>query len=65
MKKIVKSEVIRTSAIYIVSSVLIKGVVFLTMPIFTKILSVSDYGVYNTYIAYEGVLNILYAIGAV
>lgn len=36
---------------------------FLSLPIFTRLLSVYDFGVYNTYIAYEGILTAIIGLG--
>lgn len=48
---------------YLISTVLIKGIVFLTMPLFTKLLSVEDFGIYNAYMSYEAVISILMTLG--
>lgn len=51
--------------VYTISTIIIKGISFLTMPIFTGILSVEENGNYITYMSYEGVVNILIACGFV
>lgn len=48
---------------YSIGNIMIKGLVFLTLPIFTRILSAEDFGIYNTYIAYEGILTALIGLG--
>ena len=48
---------------YLISTILIKGIVFLTMPLFTKLLSVEDFGIYNAYMSYEAVISIIMALG--
>lgn len=40
---------------YTIGNYLIKGLSFLTIPIFTHILTTEDYGLYSTYIAYESI----------
>lgn len=44
---------------YIISNYLIKGLSFLTIPIFARLLESYDYGTYNTYIAYESIIYII------
>ncbi len=46
-----------------IGNMLLKGCAFLTLPIFTRILSTSDFGIYNTYIAYEGLLAAVLGLG--
>ncbi len=44
---------------YTVGNYLIKGLSFLTIPIFARLLESYDYGIYNTYIAYESIIYII------
>lgn len=44
---------------YILGNYLLKGLTFLTIPIFSRLLSTSDYGIYNTFVSYEAVIYIL------
>lgn len=48
---------------YAIGNILIKGIPFFTLPVFTRLLSTADFGVYNTYIAYEGILNVFTGLG--
>lgn len=48
---------------YSIGNILTKGLVFITLPIFTRILATEDFGIYNTYIAYEGILTALIGLG--
>lgn len=48
---------------YTIGNMLIKGIPFLTLPIFTRLLSTADFGIYNTYISYESVLGIILGFG--
>lgn len=43
---------------YTIGNYLIRGLGFLTLPIFARLLSAADYGAYNTYVAYESILFI-------
>lgn len=48
---------------YTIGNILLKGCIFLTLPIFTRLLSTIDFGIYNTYIAYEGILTAVLGLG--
>ena len=48
---------------YTVANMVLKGCVFLTLPVFTRILSTSDFGIYNAYIAYEQILQAILGLG--
>ena len=41
---------------YAIANYLTKGLVFLTIPLFTRLLSTSEYGLFSTYHAYETIL---------
>lgn len=43
---------------YTVGNVLLKGVTFLTLPIFSRILTTEEFGFYNLYVSYETILTI-------
>jgi len=53
------SKVKRAAIGYTIGNYLLRGLSFLTIPIFSRLLSPTDYGIYNTYIAYEGILFIV------
>ncbi|MDR1629900.1 MAG: oligosaccharide flippase family protein [Oscillospiraceae bacterium] len=48
---------------YTVGNILLKGCVFLSLPIFTRLLSTDDFGIYNAYIAYEQILSAILGLG--
>lgn len=48
---------------YTVGNLIIKGLPFFTLPIFVRILSTSDFGLYNAYISYENILSVLLGLG--
>ena len=56
------SKVIKAGFGYVIGNYLLKGLVFLTIPIFTRLLSPSDFGVYNTFAAYESIGTIVRVI---
>ena len=43
---------------FVVSSVVLKGMSFITTPIFTRLLDVADYGVSAVFVTWEGVISI-------
>lgn len=58
-----KSEVVKAGLWYTFGNILIKGISFLTLPIFTRLLTTTDFGIYNTYIAYESIISIIISLG--
>lgn len=48
---------------YTIGNVLLKGIIFLSLPIFTRLMSPADFGLYNNYIAYEGILSGIMCLG--
>ena len=46
---------------YVIGNYLIKGLAFLTLPVFARLMSTGDFGIYNIFVAYEGIL--VYIIG--
>ena len=56
----VKTKVVLKAGIwYTVCSFLTKGIAFITTPIFTRLLSSSEYGDYNTFVAWAGIIVIV------
>lgn len=56
------SKTIKAGIGYVIGNYLLKGLVFLTIPIFARLLSPSDYGTYNTFVAYESIGTILLSL---
>lgn len=50
---------VKAGAGYTIGNIFLKALNFLTLPIFSVILSKSDYGIYNTFAAYESIMFIL------
>lgn len=44
---------------YTIGNLLVKGLAFLTIPIFSRLMSTADYGIYNTFMAYSSILTII------
>ena len=55
-------KVIKAGIGYTIGNYLLKGLSFLSVPVFSKLLSTTEYGRYNTFVSYEGILFVL--IGA-
>ena len=52
------SPAVKASFWFIVSNIVLKGISFITTPIFTRILEVKDYGTTSIYITWEGIISI-------
>lgn len=48
----------KAGAAYTIGNILLKGVTFLTLPIFSRLLTTEEYGLYNLYVSYETILTI-------
>lgn len=54
-----ESKVIKAGIGYTVGNYLLKGLSFLTVPVFSRLLSPADNGIFNTYLAYQTILFLL------
>lgn len=54
-----KKTVVKAGLGYTIGNYLIKGLTFLTIPVFSRLLSTTEYGRYNTFVAYENILFII------
>ncbi|MBQ4645403.1 MAG: oligosaccharide flippase family protein [Clostridia bacterium] len=52
------SPAAKASFWFVVSNVVLKGISFITTPIFTRMLDVADYGVSSVFVTWEGVISI-------
>lgn len=48
---------------YTIGNIILKGVLFFSLPVFTRIMLPSDFGYYNNYIAYEQILTAILGLG--
>lgn len=62
MSKSGENKVVKAGIGYTIGNYMLKGLTFLTIPIFSRIMSTADYGIYNTFVAYEGILFILIGV---
>lgn len=44
---------------YTIGNILVKGINFLTLPLFSRLLTTAEFGVYNIFIAYDAILIVL------
>lgn len=44
---------------YTIGNFFVKGIVFLTLPLFSRIMTTAQFGVYNVFISYEAILYVL------
>ena len=49
----------KASLCYLIGNFFNKGFAFLTIPIFTRLLSTTDYGIINTYSSWAGILSMI------
>ena len=57
------AKALKSGVWYTVANFIMKGIGFITTPIFTRLLTTTDFGKYNTYIAYEGLLTAIVGLG--
>ncbi|MDO7975808.1 lipopolysaccharide biosynthesis protein [Oceanotoga teriensis] len=65
IKKILNNKVIKAGSWYTVTNFFTKGITFLTLPIFTRLLSTSDYGIVNLYTSYLSIFTIIFSLDLV
>lgn len=59
IKEMVSTNYKKASTFYFVGTIFNKGIAFLTVPIFTRILSTSDYGIVTTYDSWIGIVSMV------
>ncbi|MEG1821608.1 MAG: oligosaccharide flippase family protein [Clostridiales bacterium] len=57
-KKTQKNSAISAGLGYTIGNILVNGIAFISVPIFTRILSTSDFGIYSSFMAYQAILSI-------
>lgn len=53
------NKVVKAGVGYVLGNVLLKGITFLSAPIFTRLLTTAEYGDFNTYLSFESIVYIL------
>ncbi|MBQ8798855.1 MAG: oligosaccharide flippase family protein [Lachnospiraceae bacterium] len=59
MEKNSSNKVVKAGIGYVLGNILLKGITFLSAPIFTRLLTTAEYGDYNTYLSFESIFYIL------
>ncbi len=55
-RKKVENKVAKAGMIYTLGNYLLKGIGFITVPIFSRLMTTSDFGIFNTFLTYEAIL---------
>lgn len=58
-----KYNILKAGLWYSIGKILISGVSFFMLPVFTSIMSTSDYGIYTTYISYLSIVEVFFLLG--
>ena len=54
-----ESKALKAGVGYTLGNILVKGITFVSIPLFARLLTVSDYGVVNTFSAYVSIFSII------
>lgn len=57
------NKIVKAGMGYTIGNILIKGIAFLTLPLFTRLLTTDDFGIYNLYGTYEAIVAIFIGLG--
>ena len=57
-----ESKALKAGVGYTLGNILVKGITFVSIPLFARLLTVSDYGVVNTFSAYVSIFFYYYWI---
>lgn len=57
-----ENKAIKAGIGYTVANYLIKGLTLFTLPLFTRLLTIRDFGIYNTFLAYENILTVILGV---
>lgn len=59
MKGVIKSAALSSGIGYTVGNILIKGIGILTLPLFSRIMSTEEFGIYNVFLSYDAILFVI------
>lgn len=62
VKKKLKNQTVKASIGYTIGNYLLKGIGFITVPIFARLMTQEDFGNYNTFLAYEGIIYLFVSL---
>lgn len=57
------NNIIKAGLGYLIGNILIKGLTFLTIPLFTRIMDIDSYGIFTSYMSFEAILTIILSLG--
>lgn len=63
IKSLLNNKIFKAGSWYTVANFLSKGIIFITIPIFTRILSTSDYGIVSLFTAWLSIFTIIIGLG--
>ena len=61
LNKLKKNKVASAGIGYTVGNYLLKGINFLTIPIFTRLMTTEHYGIYSNYMTYDAIISVFIA----
>jgi len=62
LKKLFGNKVVKAGSWYTVTNFFTKGIAFLTLPIFTRLLSTEDYGIVSLFTSWVGIFSIIISL---
>ena len=57
------NNAIKAGLWYTIGNILVKGIAFLTLPLFTILMDTEQYGLYNTFAAYVSIGAVIVSLG--
>ena len=63
IKKLLNHKVVKAGSWYTITEFFLKGIIFLTIPIFTRLLSTADYGIVSLYETWVKIFSIILMLG--
>ena len=61
VNKMKGGKVVKAGIGYTIGNYFLKGINFLTVPLFTRIMSTYDYGIYSVYMTYDAIISVFIA----
>ena len=58
-----KYNILKAASWYTVGNILVKGVSFFVLPIFTDLMSTTEYGIYSVYLSYVTIFEVFILLG--
>ena len=59
MSVLLKSKTLKSGLGYTIGNILIKGINFLVLPIFSRLMTTEEFGIYNVFISYDAILFVI------